>query len=155
MVVALLAVIAVGVAVALPSFMGQKKAKVSSVKANAHSLQLCLESYTTDSGGQYPEHLKDVFKYYPGRGSGWTEFAPGQYRCSSQILVDGGSISADQLERLVSSSPGAPHPDYPPMAVEYFCVRDSKHHGYAIVLTDEQGNLVGDRNLGALVMSSY
>ena len=68
----LVVVVIIGIlaAIALPNFIGaQKKAKVSSVKANMHTGQLSSESYATDSGGSYGAASADLAPYYPGGGN--------------------------------------------------------------------------------------
>jgi prepilin-type N-terminal cleavage/methylation domain-containing protein len=65
----LVVVVIIGIlaAIALPNFIGaQKKAKLSSVKANMHSLQMAAESYATDSGGNYSGLAAGVAPYLPG-----------------------------------------------------------------------------------------
>lgn len=44
----------------------KRSLRLSQVKANMHTLQLAIESYATDTGGESPPHLKDVFPYLPG-----------------------------------------------------------------------------------------
>lgn len=47
-------IIGILVAIALPNFIGaQDRAKVSSVKANMHTVQTMLETYAVDWGGTY------------------------------------------------------------------------------------------------------
>jgi len=65
----LVVVVIIGIlaAITLPNFIGaQKKAKVSSVKANMHSMQLAAEAYATDSGGDYSGLAAGVAPYFPG-----------------------------------------------------------------------------------------
>ena len=51
-------IIGILVAIALPNFIAaQDRAKLSSVKANAHTLQTILETYAVDWGGQYGNNL--------------------------------------------------------------------------------------------------
>lgn len=48
-------IIGILVAIALPNFIGaQDRAKISSVKANMHTVQTMLETYGVDWGGVYP-----------------------------------------------------------------------------------------------------
>jgi type II secretion system protein G len=48
-------IIGILVAIALPNFIGaQDRAKISSVKANMHTVQTMLETYGVDWGGTYP-----------------------------------------------------------------------------------------------------
>lgn len=48
-------IIGILVAIALPNFIGaQDRAKLSSVKANMHTVQTMLETYAVDWGGTYP-----------------------------------------------------------------------------------------------------
>ena len=65
----LVVVVIIGIlaAIALPNFIGaQKKAKVSSVKANMHTYQICAESYGTDMGGVYGLDTAAISPYLPG-----------------------------------------------------------------------------------------
>jgi prepilin-type N-terminal cleavage/methylation domain-containing protein len=67
----LVVVVIIGIlaAIALPNFVGaQKKAKLSSVKANMHTVQLAAESYATDTGGVYGT-IADCAPYFPGGAS--------------------------------------------------------------------------------------
>jgi type II secretion system protein G len=48
-------IIGILVAIALPNFIGaQDRAKISSIKANMHTVQTMLETYGVDWGGTYP-----------------------------------------------------------------------------------------------------
>jgi prepilin-type N-terminal cleavage/methylation domain-containing protein len=67
----LVVVVIIGIlaAIALPNFVGaQKKAKLSSVKANMHTVQLAAESSATDSGGTYGAATA-IAPYLPGGSS--------------------------------------------------------------------------------------
>jgi len=56
-------IIGILVAIALPNFISaQDRAKISSVKANMHTVQTAAETYAVDWGGVYPDKL--------GNGSG-------------------------------------------------------------------------------------
>ena len=49
-------IIGILVAIALPNFIGaQDRAKISSVKANMHTVQTMMETYGVDWGGTYPD----------------------------------------------------------------------------------------------------
>lgn len=64
----LVVVVIIGIlaAIALPNFVGaQQKAKISSVKANMHTVQLGVESYATDTGGTYGATAA-IQPYMPG-----------------------------------------------------------------------------------------
>ena len=51
-------IIGILVAIALPNFIGaQDRAKISSVKANMHTLQTMVETYAVDFGGLYPPEI--------------------------------------------------------------------------------------------------
>lgn len=51
-------IIGILVAIALPNFISaQDRAKLSSVKSNAHTLQTMAETYAVDWGGVYPEKI--------------------------------------------------------------------------------------------------
>lgn len=54
-------IIGILVAIALPNFVGaQDRAKISSVKANAHTLQTAVETYAVDWGGTYPNSVPAI-----------------------------------------------------------------------------------------------
>jgi len=65
---AMLPIIGILAAIALPNFIGaQEKARNSSVKANMHTAQIAVESYAVDHNGMYPKAINTEFKsYYPG-----------------------------------------------------------------------------------------
>lgn len=70
----LVVVVIIGIlaAIALPNFIGaQKKAKLSSVKANMHTIQLGAESYATDTGGTYG-NAAQFQSFMPGGNSSAT-----------------------------------------------------------------------------------
>ncbi|MGV3522778.1 MAG: type IV pilin protein [Candidatus Sericytochromatia bacterium] len=54
-------IIGILVAIALPNFIGaQDRAKVSSVKANMHTLQTVVETYAVDWGGAYAPNVSGL-----------------------------------------------------------------------------------------------
>ncbi len=54
-------IIGILVAIALPNFIGaQDRAKVSSVKANMHTVQTVIETYAVDWGGVYADNLTNL-----------------------------------------------------------------------------------------------
>ena len=54
-------IIGILVAIALPNFIGaQDRAKVSSVKANMHTIQTVIETYAVDWGGVYADNLPNL-----------------------------------------------------------------------------------------------
>jgi len=54
-------IIGILVAIALPNFIGaQDRAKVSSVKANMHTIQTVIETYAVDWGGVYADNLTNL-----------------------------------------------------------------------------------------------
>lgn len=54
-------IIGILVAIALPNFIGaQDRAKISSVKANMHTVQTMLETYGVDWGGTYPSTVSQL-----------------------------------------------------------------------------------------------
>lgn len=54
-------IIGILVAIALPNFIGaQDRAKISSVKANMHTVQTMLETYAVDWGGTYPSTVASL-----------------------------------------------------------------------------------------------
>lgn len=59
------AIIGILASIALPNYMGsQRKAKLASVKSNMHTVQLCAESYATDSGGTYGATPSAIGPYF-------------------------------------------------------------------------------------------
>ena len=62
-------IIGILVAIALPNFIAaQDRAKLSSVKANAHTLQTILETYAVDWAGQYGSNLANNQSEAVGKG---------------------------------------------------------------------------------------
>ncbi|PKL76571.1 MAG: hypothetical protein CVV27_09625 [Candidatus Melainabacteria bacterium HGW-Melainabacteria-1] len=54
-------IIGILVAIALPNFIGaQDRAKVSSVKANMHTMQTIIETYAVDWGGVYASNVSGL-----------------------------------------------------------------------------------------------
>ena|SRR3990167_2234921 len=54
-------IIGILVAIALPNFIGaQDRAKISSIKANMHTVQTMLETYGVDWGGTYPTDVAQL-----------------------------------------------------------------------------------------------
>lgn len=63
-------IIGILIGVALPNFMGaQDKAKLSSVKANMHAVQLGVEQYAGDNYGNYPDGVQAT-------GFAWGTYVP-------------------------------------------------------------------------------
>lgn len=55
-------IIGILVAIALPNFISaQDRAKISSVKANAHTVQTMLETYAVDYQGKYPTNRTELY----------------------------------------------------------------------------------------------
>lgn len=58
-------IIGILVAIALPNFIKIKiKAREAEIKSNLHAIQLAIERYATDSGGQYPFFIYGGDVYY-------------------------------------------------------------------------------------------
>ena len=54
-------IIGILIAIALPSFIGStNRARVASVKANAHNVQVMLETYSVDNKNQYPTNVANL-----------------------------------------------------------------------------------------------
>jgi prepilin-type N-terminal cleavage/methylation domain-containing protein len=110
----LVVVVIIGIlaAIALPNFIGaQKKAKLSSVKANMHTVQLGAESYATDTGGTYGV-AASFQSFMPGGNSSATAPAGGTWPVdpfdnTSHPPDDAGlaDVAAVQAARL--AAPGA------------------------------------------------
>ncbi|MFN4150067.1 MAG: type II secretion system protein [Candidatus Sericytochromatia bacterium] len=69
-------IIGILVAIALPNFIAaQDRAKISSVKANMHTLQTVLETYAVDWGGTYATNTVNLKTEANGTGKTyWKEF---------------------------------------------------------------------------------
>ena len=68
-------IIGILVAIALPNFIGATdRAKVASVKSNAHTVQTMLESYGVDFGGKYPDNV-DALKREAQTGAYWKQLS--------------------------------------------------------------------------------
>jgi prepilin-type N-terminal cleavage/methylation domain-containing protein len=91
----LVVVVIIGIlaAIALPNFVGaQQKAKLSSVKANMHTVQLAAESYATDTGGVYGD-IAACAPYFPGG--------------SSSVGGTAGKFPTNPFSNTPNESPGA------------------------------------------------
>ncbi len=54
-------IIGILVAIAVPNYLGATdRARVSSVKANAHNVQVMLETYSVDNKSQYPTNVANL-----------------------------------------------------------------------------------------------
>lgn len=69
-------IIGILVAIALPNFIGaQDRAKLSSVKANMHTLQTIAETYAVDWGGVYAQNLSTMKSVATsGNNKYWKDF---------------------------------------------------------------------------------
>ena len=96
----LVVVVIIGIlaAIALPNFIGaQKKAKLSSVKANMHTTQLASESAATDTGGTYLDDGAALKSFMPGGNSSVTNPANGTYPVNPFTNTSQGSLPATGL----------------------------------------------------------
>ena len=110
----LVVVVIIGIlaAIALPNFIGaQQKAKLSSVKANMHTVQLAAESYATDTGGVYGT-IADCKPYFPG-GSSAIGGAAGKYptnpftNTADQTPDDAGLADSAAIQAARAAAPGS------------------------------------------------
>jgi len=96
-------IIGILVAIALPNFIKIKvKAREAELKQNLHAIQLAIERYATDSGGQYPFYLYGGDVYYNvgtiKQISDWIEIGGGGYHTFDMFNVN-----------LTSDGPIEPH----------------------------------------------
>lgn len=67
-------IIGILVAIALPNFISaQDRAKISSVKANAHTVQTMLETYAVDYQGKYPTNRTELYNGANSTNNYWKE----------------------------------------------------------------------------------
>lgn len=67
-------IIGILVAIALPNFISaQDRAKISSVKANAHTVQTMLETYAVDYQGKYPSTRAELYTGANSTNNYWKE----------------------------------------------------------------------------------
>jgi len=89
-------IIGILIGVALPNFMGaQDKAKISSVKANMHALQLGVEQYAGDNYGNYPNGVASS-----GGGFSWGTYVPS----NPKNPFNQGIIGSQNMETDVGTS---------------------------------------------------
>lgn len=69
-------IIGILVAIALPNFIGaQDRAKLSSIKANMHTVQTMIETYGVDWGGTYPTDVGNLaFEAATNSNPYWKDF---------------------------------------------------------------------------------
>jgi type II secretory pathway pseudopilin PulG len=150
-------VILILAAIALPIHFGaQQKAKLAAVKGNAHTLQLCAESYATDSGGSYALTPQELYPYYPTGGNsiggkpGILPSNPITGKKEEEIIalppatVD--ALLAGDKSALdgVAASPGA---------LGYGVTRNRQQ--YVVVPFGKDGVRLAGPNNGTLILSNY
>jgi prepilin-type N-terminal cleavage/methylation domain-containing protein len=110
----LVVVVIIGIlaAIALPNFIGaQTKAKLSSVKANMHTVQLGAESYATDTGGTYGDAAQ-FQSFMPGGNSSATAGAGGTWPVNpfsntSVAQEDAGFTDVASIQTARAAAPGS------------------------------------------------
>jgi general secretion pathway protein G len=91
-------IIGILAAIALPNFIGaSRKAKLSSVKANMHTVQLAVESFATDAGGVYPDDGAALKSFMPGGNSSVSNPAGGVYPVNPFTNITQGNLPATGL----------------------------------------------------------
>ena len=96
-------IIGILIGVALPNFMGaQDKAKISSVKANMHAIQLGVEQYAGDNYGNYPNGVAT------GSGFSWATYVPS----NPKNPFNQGIIGTANMETDVGTVAGSGQPVY-------------------------------------------
>ena len=104
-------IIGILVAIALPNFIGaQDRAKVSSVKANMHTLQTVVETYAVDWGGVYADTTANLRAEATVAGREyWKDFTnPFTSKTGSGAAGAAGSyLTANTTPSAVASSNGA------------------------------------------------
>lgn len=153
----LVVVVIIGIlaAIALPNFIGaQQKAKISSVKANMHTVQLAAESYATDTGGTY-DVATNFVNYLPGGSSSLTGTA-GTWptnpftNTANEAPADAGitAVADIQAKRLL----GAGTDSVAQGKVAYSKTTDNL--SYAIMGGDNAGKAVGGSGGKQMVLSN-
>ena len=86
-------IIGILVAIALPNFIAaQDRAKLSSVKANAHTLQTILETYAVDWGGQYASNTANTTSEATAKGY-WKSYKnPFDQNASANMDLNAGPV---------------------------------------------------------------
>ena len=154
----LVVVVIIGIlaAIALPNFIGaQKKAKVSQVKSNMHSVQLASESYATDMAGVYSTAVRAIAAYYPGGGNTpggsagnfpSNPFTPG----TNDSPADGTAIAAVTTARAVAAGGTTGNAGQ----IQYLQVTGSNNTTYGVIGMDDAGISAAGNNGKQLVLSN-
>ena len=127
-------IIGILVAIALPNFIAaQDRAKVSSVKANAHTLQTVLETYAVDWGGQYGSNLLNNQSEASGKGY-WKDYK-NPFDQNTVANMNNPAAVTVSTGACAGLTAGAVSLDLPTTApyTKYFLYGGSKTTGTAIV----------------------
>lgn len=148
-------IIGILASIAVPNFIGaQKKAQIAALKDNMHTVQVCAESYGTDSGGSYPNSPSGLGPYFPGGGNciaGTAGFVPMNPLTGAQDPLYTETISdATSIESVRSAPPSASPGSkgrcgYGPAA---------SNKSYAVTGTDEGGKRCAGPHSTTLVLSN-
>lgn len=123
----------------------QNRAKISSAKANAHTLQTLLETHGVDWRGQYPPSLKELEKEAK-KYSYWKDFK-NPFTKKQGIAINGALLDYANYKKVkdVASMKGlvlykAENCAYVKAEKRTFCTN------YKIYALDEKGNMIKDKN---------
>jgi prepilin-type N-terminal cleavage/methylation domain-containing protein len=154
----LVVVVIIGIlaAIALPNFIGaQKKAKVSQVKSNMHTVQLASESYATDMAGVYSATAAGIAAYYPGGDNSpngtagkfpANPFTPG----TNDNPTDGAALSDITTARAAAAGSTTGNAGQ----VQYCTVTGSNNTTYGVLGMDDAGKSVAGNGGKQLVLSN-
>ena len=135
-------IIGILIGVALPNFMGaQDKAKISSVKANMHAIQLGVEQYAGDNYGNYPDGVNTT------GGFTWSTYVPSNPKNPFNQGISGVS----NMEADVGTQGASGGPVYT-IAQSYgttggqgkmrYFADTGNHSTYAIIGMDKNGTII-------------
>ncbi|PKL76396.1 MAG: hypothetical protein CVV27_10465, partial [Candidatus Melainabacteria bacterium HGW-Melainabacteria-1] len=136
----------IGQATGIPE--AQERARISSVKANMHTLQTLVETYAVDWGGIYPRNLQDLYAEASRKtdyGSYWRD-VKNPYSAQSGIGHQGSLL--DFKNYLPEAKA-----DFKGLAM-YQPLPGPEPTSYAIYGTDQHGDLIQDRQGGVFVLSN-
>lgn len=134
-------IIGILVAIALPNFIGaQDRAKMASVKANARTLQVVVETYAVDWGGSYPSTISAItsmegYKSFNNPYTGLPGVANTNSEGAWRTNDEGGAEFADASLLNFNSENGKP-----PIGVVMYVGLDSAGESTTLYLSADGGN---------------
>ena len=154
----LVVVVIIGIlaAIALPNFIGaERKAKVSNVKSNMHTIQLASESYATDTGGLYSNAVSLIAPYYPGGtntpGGSAGSFPPNPITPgTNDNPADGSALSAITTARAAAAGSTTGNAGQ----CQFCQVTGSTDISYGVLGMDDAGKSVAGNSGSQLVLSN-